>query len=204
MQSLRNKKAFSTILAAVIIVIVVAAAVVVGAAWYLLNFPSNQKTQTYTFTDFTAINVSSAFKVNVTQSSQYSIVITAMRIWIKLKSTSRKHIDNSCEAVIFTNFNAQAQITMPKLESVVFSGALMQQLKVSMSQDPSPSNYREQLMTQELQAGNVTTDIRRYFHSYRHSQRPCLYRFRSKHPKPAKSRSQQCQCEPQRCKSCHN
>ena len=65
MQSIRNKKAFSTILAIVISVIVVAA-VVVGAAWYLLNLPSNQKMQTYTFTDLTAINVSSAFKVNVT------------------------------------------------------------------------------------------------------------------------------------------
>jgi hypothetical protein len=163
MQSIRNKKAFSTILAIAIIVIVVAA-VVVGAAWYLLNSSSNQKTQTYNFTDFTTINVSSAFKVNVTQSSQYSIVITANEDalnQIEVNKTGNTLTITVKPGAIFTNFNPQAQITMPKLESVVFSGATHGTAEGFNSQDPIAIKLSgaSSLDVKSFQAGNITTDV---------------------------------------------
>ena len=163
MQSIRNKKAFSTILAIAIIAIVVAA-VVVGAAWYLLNSSSNQKTQTYTFTDFTTINVSSAFKVNVTQSSQYSIAITANEDslnQIEVNQTESTLTITVKPGAIFTNFNPQAQITLPKLESVVFSGATHGTAEGFNSQDPITIKLSgaSSLDVKNFQAGNLTTDV---------------------------------------------
>lgn len=164
MQSIKNKKAISTILAIAIIVIVVAAIVVGAAAWYLLNSPSNQKTQTYTFTDFTTIDVSSAFNVNVTQSSHYSIIITANE-----ESLDQIEVNKAGNILtiavkpgaIFTNFNPQAQITMPKLESVVFSGATHGTAEGFNSQDPITIKLSgaSSLDVKSFQAGNVTTDI---------------------------------------------
>jgi Putative auto-transporter adhesin, head GIN domain len=164
MQSIKNKKAFSTILAIAIIAIVVAAVVVGAAAWYLLNSPSNQKTQTYTFTDFTTINVSSAFKVNVTQSSQYSIIITANEEsldQIEVNKAGNTLTIAVKPGAIFTNFNSQAQITMPKLESVVFSGATHGTAEGFNSQDPINIKLSgaSSLDVKSFQAGNLTTDI---------------------------------------------
>jgi len=164
MQSIKNKKAFSTILAIAIIAIVVAAVVVGAAAWYLLNSPSNQKTQTYTFTDFTTINVSSAFKVNVTQSSQYSIIITAneeLLDQIEVNKAENTLTIAVKPGAIFTNFNSQAQITMPKLESVVFSGATHGTAEGLNSQDSITIKLSgaSSLDVKSFQAGNVTTDI---------------------------------------------
>jgi hypothetical protein len=164
MQSIKNKKAFSTILAIAIIAIVVAAVVVGAAAYYLLNFPSNQKSQTYTFTDFTTINVSSAFKVNVTQSSQYSIIITANEE--SLDQIEVNKVGNTLTiavkpGAIFTNFNSQAQITMPKLESVVFSGATHGIAEGFNNQEPITFKLSgaSSLDVNSFQAGDVTTDI---------------------------------------------
>jgi len=164
MQSIKNKKAFSTILAIAIIAIVVAAVVVGAAAWYLQNSPSNQKTQTYTFTDFTTINVSSAFKVNVTQSSQYSITITANEEsldQIEVNKAGNTLTITVKPGSIFTNFSPQAQITMPKLENVVFSGATHGTAEGFNSQDPITINLSgaSSLDIKSLQAGNITTDV---------------------------------------------
>ena len=67
MKSLKNHKALSALVVVIIIVVIVAAAVlaVVLIIWFS---PGNQKTQTFSFTDFNALNVGSAFKVTILHS----------------------------------------------------------------------------------------------------------------------------------------
>ncbi|MBY9021965.1 MAG: hypothetical protein KGD67_12995, partial [Candidatus Lokiarchaeota archaeon] len=76
MGSLNNQKAISSLL----IIIIVSATVIVaiGAVTLYLWFnPGELITEEMDYTDFTAVDVSSAFTVEITQSSSYSILITA-------------------------------------------------------------------------------------------------------------------------------
>jgi hypothetical protein len=135
---LKNNKAFSTLLAVAIIVIVVVA-VVISAGLYFWYSLGNQKTQTYLITDFTALNISSGFKVNITQSTTYSITITANeRIINQVEVTKNENtltIDVK-PGVNFGVFNAEAQITMPKLDNIEFSGAIRGTAQGFINEDP--------------------------------------------------------------------
>ena len=76
LHSFGNRKALGFIW-----IIVIAAAVlfvVLGAALaYFWFWPSNLKTENLEFSDFTAVEVDWAFEVSITQSSAYSVVISA-------------------------------------------------------------------------------------------------------------------------------
>ncbi len=124
MKSLGNRKAFSTVLAIAIIIIVVVAAAAVGV--YIWFSAGNSKTQTMDFTDFTAVDVGSAFKVSITHSNTYSIIITANeKIFDRIEVTQTGDtLKIDIKAGFFSGpLNAVAQITMPKLDMIVFSGA---------------------------------------------------------------------------------
>ena len=125
MTSFRNCKAFSTPLAIAIIVIVVVAAIAIAGV-YIVYSSGSPKTQKMNFSDFTAVDVGSAFKVSITQSNTYSVIITANeRIFGRIEVTQTGNtlkIDIQ-PGIFFGISNAVAQITMPKLDNVVLSGA---------------------------------------------------------------------------------
>ena len=73
MVSLKEQKAISSLL----ILIIVLATVVGAVAIYLWVSPGELITEEIEYTDFTAVNISPAFKVEIKQSSSYSIIIKA-------------------------------------------------------------------------------------------------------------------------------
>jgi hypothetical protein len=123
-----NKKALSTIIVVAIVVVVIVSALIIAAlAFFLLYLPVGiEKTQSFTNTDFNALDISSAFNVNITQSTSYSITITAnQRIMdqIEVKQNGNLLIIDVKPEAILGSFNAKAQITMPKLDNITLSGA---------------------------------------------------------------------------------
>jgi len=120
-----NRKALSSLL----IIIIVAAVVVtvVGAVvvyfWFL---PGNLKTEEMEFSGFTAVEVGEAFEVSITQSSSFSVVITADEKIIgnievtQTENTLKIGLD---PGVISGVLFRKAEITMPELDSLILSGA---------------------------------------------------------------------------------
>jgi len=122
---LRNHKALSPLLIALIVVVVTV--VVVGAVVaYVWLMPGNLKTETKEFSNFTALEVGSAFEVTVTKSDTYSVKITAgERIFDRIQVTQTgETLKIAVEpGIILGTANMKAEITMPVLDRIDFSGA---------------------------------------------------------------------------------
>jgi len=157
-----RRKAFSTVLAITIIIIVVVAAV--SAVGFILFSKGTSKTQSMDFTDFTAVDVSSAFKVSITQSNTFSVIVTAsQRIFDEIEVTqtgSTLKID--IQPSTFSGpYNAVAEIKMPKLDMIVLSGATQGTAAGFSSIDPFVADLSggSSLEMTNFQAGNITTEL---------------------------------------------
>jgi len=159
-----GKKPSNTILAIVIALIVVVAAVAVTGVYFLY---SNVKleTQTITYSGFTAVDVGSAFKVTITQSDNYSVIITANekifdRIEVIQNGNTLK-IDVQPGTTFTGISNLAAQITMPELNSVVLSGATHGTASGFRSNGPFVANLSRasSLDLTNFQVGNTTVDL---------------------------------------------
>ena len=121
----RNRKGLSNIW--IIIIVSVILFVVLGATLvYFWLWPGNLKTEEMAFTDFTAIEVGWAFEVSVTQSSSYSVVISANeKIFdnIEVTQTGNTLIIGHKPGIEFTDLFRKAEISMPDLNKLTLSGA---------------------------------------------------------------------------------
>ena len=120
-----NRKALGYLL----IIIIVAAVVVtvLGAAvvyfWFL---PGNLKTEEMEFSGFTAVEVGEAFEVSITQSSSYSVIITAdEKIFDNIEVTQTENkLKIGLEPGSYADgLFRKAEITMPELDELILSGA---------------------------------------------------------------------------------
>ncbi len=120
-----SRKALSPIAIAIIVIgIIVVIVAVVAFYWYS---PGAQKTETFALSDFTQVEVSSAFQVSITESETYSIRVTAGerffdRIQVNKTGETLK-IGTLPITVFFGSFDAKAEITMPTLHKLDLSGA---------------------------------------------------------------------------------
>jgi hypothetical protein len=159
-----GNKTSNTVLAIVIALTVVVAVVAVTGVYLL--FPSgNSETQTMNYSGFTAVDVASAFKVTITQSDAYSVIITAdQKIFDRIQVTQNGNtlkIDVQ-PGTIFTGIsNLAAQITMPELDSVVLSGATHGTASGFRSAAPFVANLSgaSSLEVTNLEVGNTTLDL---------------------------------------------
>ncbi len=120
----RNRKALSSILIAILVigVVLVVAGAIVAFVWFM---PGSTKTETMTFSDFTALEVGSAFQVNIVKSDTFSVEITAGekkfdRIQFTQTGESLKIEVNL--GILFGTFDAKAEVTMPMLSRLDLSG----------------------------------------------------------------------------------
>jgi len=126
-----NKHAISN-LAIILIVIVVVASVVAGIVllWWFgfrgqVVGSGNLATEDKGFTDFTIVDVGSGFEVEITQSSSYSISITADDNVIDNIETSKTGDTLTIHlkwGFIVQSTTLRAKITMPDLHQLKFSG----------------------------------------------------------------------------------
>ena len=122
---LKKQKALSSLL--ILIIISVTVIIAVGAlAIYLWFSPGQIKTEEMQYSDFTSVDVGSAFNLEITKSNSYSVIITAdEKIFDDIEVTK---IGNTLAigikpGIIITVSTLKAQITMPNLNELVFSGA---------------------------------------------------------------------------------
>jgi len=121
-----NHKALSSIWIIVIVSAVIVVALGATAA-YLWFWPGNLKTEEMVFSDFTAVEVGWAFEVTVTQSSSYSVVISAdEKIFDNIEVTQTGNtliIGQKSGTIDLGGLVRKAEITMPDLNRLILSGA---------------------------------------------------------------------------------
>jgi hypothetical protein len=120
-----KNRALSTLL--IVLVAVAIILLVIGSIFvFLWVLPGNERTETLDFTGFSSVEASSAFQVTITQSTSYSVKISASeRIFDRIEVTQQGQtlkIDVK-PGVFFGVFNNKAEITMPSLENFALSGA---------------------------------------------------------------------------------
>ena len=111
---------------AVLVAVLLTAGLLVGCVGVLVTGSGNLKTEEMDFSEFTRVEVGSAFEVEITQSDSYSVSITA-------DDNLFKHIEVSQEGKIlkiglkpritFGSVTLKAKITMPQLRGLGLSGA---------------------------------------------------------------------------------
>jgi len=121
----RNRRALASLVIVLLVVgvVLVIIGAVVAYVWFI---PGSPKTETLAFSDFTAIEVGSAFDVTITESAAYSIKITAgERIFdrVQVTKTGEKLTIQVTPGIFFGTFNGKAEITMPTLNRLDLSGA---------------------------------------------------------------------------------
>ncbi len=164
MQSLRDRKALSTLLVVVIVVLVVVVVVISIAAFSYWYFIGNQETRTYSNSQFTQVNISSALTANIKQSNTYSITITANARTLNQIVVSQN--GNTLAIGVKPGFNvgvffAKAEITMPKLDAISVSGASHATATGFGNEDPFNANVAgaSSLQMNSFQAANITVDL---------------------------------------------
>ena len=117
----------------IIIISLIALAVVVAGALTLSRLISthtiegsgNVVTRNFDFSDFTAVDVGGGFKVEITQSSSFSVRITADNNtfdYIDVYKTDETLIIGMKSGYSFRSVTLKTQISMPNLYAVVLSG----------------------------------------------------------------------------------
>ena len=135
--SIKDNKAISVLLIVIIVLAVVIAAL--GAVViYLWFFPGELITEEMEYSDFTAVDIGSAFQVEITQSSSYGVIITAdERIFDKINvNKTGNTLIISTEPNIITASLLKAEITMPDLVELVLSGASKGTIQGFSSSEP--------------------------------------------------------------------
>jgi len=134
----KKRKALSSLL--IIIIIAAVIVTVIGAAVvYFWLLPGNLKTEEKEFTDFTSVDVGWAFEVSITQSSSYSVIITAdEKIFDHIEVTQNETnlvigLDSS---VIADGLFRKVEISMPELDELDLSGATRGTVKGFSTSNP--------------------------------------------------------------------
>jgi len=121
----KNNKALSALIIVLLVVGIVVMAI--GAVFvFLWVSPGNIKTENMEFSGFSNVEAGSAFQVNITQSDNFSVKISAGenifdRIQITQEGQTLKIQINP--GIFFGTLNAKAEITMPTLNSLDIAGA---------------------------------------------------------------------------------
>lgn len=120
------------------------------------------KTEERDFSDFTRVEVGSAFEVEIVQSDEFSISITADDnlfdyIQVSKRGTTLK-IDVK-PAVIFRSTTYRAEITMPELLGLELSGATQGTITGFETIEDIEVSGASSLELEEILAGDMTFDI---------------------------------------------
>ena len=133
----KKRGAISTLTIVLIVLVVVVVAVGVTAVFLLRFWPSGQVvgrvvgsgnlvTEEMDFSDFTIVEVGSAFEVEITQSDSYSVSITAddnLLDYIQVSKTGDTLTIGLKSGYSYQSLTLRAKITMPELYELELSGA---------------------------------------------------------------------------------
>jgi hypothetical protein len=154
---------------AIIIIVIVAAVAVTCTVLILRGWPGgligsgNLETEEYAFTDFTKVEIGSAFEFEINQSSSYSINVTADDNVIDYVQVSQvgQTLKIRLERVSFLGpVTLRASVTVPQLHGLTASGASHGTVSgFSSSEDLDITVSGASRVTGDITAGNVEFDI---------------------------------------------
>jgi len=122
----RNGKAVTPLVIALIVLGVAILLVAGTLIAYYASGVGNLKTETKQFSDFTKLDIGSAFEVTITQSSTYSVTVTASQGVVDRIDITKSGDTLSIQiqpGVILGASTLKADISIPVLNGVTFSGA---------------------------------------------------------------------------------
>lgn len=128
LKDLKGLSIFLILIIAIVAIIVVASAIILLGNWPPTSEmvgSGNLVTQQKDFSDFSAIDVSSAFEVEISQSSFYSISITAddnVIDYVQVSKTGNT-LNVGMQTESYQWITLQVEIEMPEIDSLVLSGA---------------------------------------------------------------------------------
>ena len=154
---------------AIIIIVVVAAVSVVCTLLILRGWPEslvgsgNLETETHAFTDFTEVEISSAFEFEVEQSNSYSINITVDDNTMEYVEVSKdgQTLKIGLSRVMWVgHVTLRASVTMPELSGLDVSGASRGTVSgFSSTEDLAITVSGASRVTGNIVAGNVAIDV---------------------------------------------
>ena len=121
----KNKRAVSTL--AIVLIIFIAAVAMVALTFFSGTWPfGDTVTREEDFSDFTIVEIGNAFEAEITQSNSYSIKITAdenIMEHIQVTKTGETLTIRIKAGIQIQAVTLKAEITMPELHELRFSGA---------------------------------------------------------------------------------
>jgi len=154
---------------AIIIAAIVVAVAVISTVLILEGWPGglvgsgNLETETYAFTDFNKVEISSAFEFEIEQSSSYSIEITVddnIMEYIQVSQDGQTLKIGLRPAIWIGSVTLKASVTMPELSGLDISGASRGTISdFSSTEDLDIMVSGASRVTGDIVAGNVDFDI---------------------------------------------
>jgi len=154
---------------AIIIVAIAVAAAVICTLLFLRGWPGgligsgNLETEEYAFTNFTEVEISSAFEFEIEQSSSYSINVTAddnVIDYVQVSQVGQTLKIRLGTVTWFGPVTLRASVTMPQLSGLTVSGASRGTVSdFSSTEDVNIKVSGASRVTGDITAGNVEFDI---------------------------------------------
>ena len=113
-------------MAAALVAVLLASVPLVSCAVVVVRGSGNMATNEYNFSDFTRVEVGSAFQVDIEQSDSYSVSVTADDNLFSYISVYKqgKTLKMGLKTAQFVNVTIKAKITIPQLSALDLSGAV--------------------------------------------------------------------------------
>ena len=154
---------------AIIIIVIVAAVAVTCTLLVLRGWPGgligsgNLETEEYAFTNFTEVEISSAFKFEIEQSSSYNISVTAddnVMEYVQVSQDGQTLKIGLRTVTWFGPVTLRASVTMPELRGLTVSGASRGDIyDFSSTEDLDITVSGASRVNGDITAGNVEFDI---------------------------------------------
>jgi hypothetical protein len=154
---------------AIIIAAIVTAVSVISAVLILRGLPGglvgsgNLETEEYAFTDFTEVEIGTAFEFEINQSSSYSINITAddnVMDYVQVSQDGQTLKIRLGRVAILGSVTLRASVTMPQLHGLTASGASHGTVSdFSSNEDLDITVSGASRVTGDITAGNVEFGI---------------------------------------------
>ena len=154
---------------AIIIAAIVAAVAIISTVVVLKGWPGglvgsgNLETEEYAFTDFTEVEISSAFEFEIKQSSSYSINVTAddnVMEYVQVSQVGQTLKIGLGRVIWLGPVTLKASVTMPQLSGLDVSGASRGTVSdFSSTEDVDITVSGASRVTGDITAGNAEFDI---------------------------------------------
>jgi len=154
---------------AIIIIVIVAAVAVTCTVLIVRGWPGgligsgNLETEEYAFTNFTKVEISSAFEFEIEQSSSYNISVTAddnVIDYVQVSQVGQTLKIRLGTLRLLGSTTLRASVTMPQLHGLTVSGASRGTVSdFSSTEDLDITVSGASRVTGDITAGNVEFDI---------------------------------------------